>query len=220
MLRKIASEDYIKTITSISLTRDTNIIRITEVAKKLTVSIAAVSDMVKKLVKDGLVINHAYKGVELTDAGFRMGLRLIRNHRLWEVFLVQVLKMPIEDIHDEAERLEHAVSGKLMERIDAYLGYPTVDPHGNPIPSITGEIVFRKDEITLVDAIIDNKYWIRRFGGLEPNYLQYISAKGVTIGKSLEVKYHFDDSLVCNVDGQEIVFTNESAEKIFIAKQS
>ena len=220
MLKKIASEEYIKTISSLSINGETKIVRITEIAKKLNVSIAAVSDMVKKLVKDQLVINHAYKGIELTDKGAQMGLQLIRNHRLWEVFLVQVLKMPMEDIHDEAERLEHAVSEKLMERIDAHLGYPTVDPHGNPIPSLSGEIVFKKDEMKLHDAELDSRYWIRRFGGLDPTFLQYITSKGVTIGKSLLIRFKFDDSLVCDIDGSEFVITKESSERIFVSKQS
>ncbi len=218
MLKKIASEDYIKTIASLSLNGNQKTVRITDVSKKLGVSIPAVSDMVKKLVKDGLVINHAYRGVELTEDGYQMGIQLIRNHRLWEVFLVQVLKMPMADIHDEAERLEHAVSERLMERIDAFLGYPTVDPHGNPIPSGSGEIVFQKDEMILLDADVDARYWIRRFGGLDASYLQYISSKGVVIGQSIKVKYKFPDSMVFDVNGFELTVSNDIAVSIFVTQ--
>ena len=103
------------------------------VSEKLDVSNAAVSDMVKKLVKDGYVNNHSYHKVELTEKGWVLGRRLIRKHRLWEVFLHQTLSVPWDEIHEEAEHLEHAGSDALIDRIDAHLGFPKVDPHGNPI---------------------------------------------------------------------------------------
>ena len=194
MLKKFAIQDYIKTITSISLNDKKDIVKLSEVAKKLSITNAAVSDMVKKLVKDGLIINHAYKGLELTDQGQKMGRQLIRHHRLWEVFLSNVLGLSWDEIHEEAEHLEHAASVSLMDRIDAYLNYPAVDPHGNPIPDKEGHIVVSDHEVLLSECAENECVNISRFVGMDAAYLEHIASIGLTVGRDIQIikKITFD----------------------------
>ena len=217
MLKTLAVQDYIKTIANLSLTLDVEKVKVSYIAKKLKVTNAAVSDMVKKLVKEDLIINHSYKGVELTDAGRVLGMRLIRHHRLWEVFLNKTLGVPWDQIHAEAENLEHAASVDLMDRIDAYLHYPTVDPHGNPIPCKDGQVVYKKDEVAIADMDIGTKYVITRFESLDSDYLGYITKQGFAVEQSLSVVQHlvFDGSSICCIKGTDLHVTADAAKKIF-----
>ncbi|MGA0242562.1 MAG: metal-dependent transcriptional regulator [Candidatus Marinamargulisbacteria bacterium] len=218
MLKNLVIQDYIKTMTHIQLNRGNPIIKLNDVAKKLSVSPAAVSDMVKKLVREGLIINPSYQGVELTPEGYQMGVRLIRHHRLWEVFLHQTLQVPWDEVHDEAEHLEHAASDALMNRMDAYLNYPTVDPHGNPIPTITGEVAFNRTEIPLSKATIGSIYSVTRFESLDPSYLNYLSQQSFSVGETINVmqRFSFDNSLVVNINTQDIQLSHAIAQRIFI----
>ncbi len=107
---------------------------ITALARRLDVSPASASAMVKKLAALGLAVHEPYRGVALTPAGERVALEVIRHHRLLELYLAETLGLDVDDVHDEAERLEHAISEELEAKIDRALGYPTHDPHGDPIP--------------------------------------------------------------------------------------
>ena len=109
-------------------------VTVTALAKRLHVSDPSASAMVKKLSALDLARHERYRGVELTDAGERVALEVIRHHRLLELYLAETLGLHIDDVHDEADRLEHALSEELEGRIDRVLGYPTHDPHGDPIP--------------------------------------------------------------------------------------
>lgn len=129
-------ENYLKTIVNISIDENVEQIKVSTIAKRLEISVPAVTDKVRKLEIDGYVINEPYKGVRLTKKGKLLGLNMIRHHRLWEVFLTEELGMNEDQVHDEAERLEHACSDALMDKIDQKLGYPTEDPHGKPIPRL------------------------------------------------------------------------------------
>jgi DtxR family transcriptional regulator, Mn-dependent transcriptional regulator len=109
-------------------------VTVTVLARRLSVSDPSASAMVKKLAALSLARHERYRGVELTDAGERVALEVIRHHRLLELYLAETLGLDVDDVHDEADRLEHAISEELEERIDKALGYPTHDPHGDPIP--------------------------------------------------------------------------------------
>jgi DtxR family transcriptional regulator, Mn-dependent transcriptional regulator len=109
-------------------------VTVTALARRLNVSVPSASAMVKKLAALSLARHERYGGVELTDAGERVALEVIRHHRLLELYLAQTLGLDLDDVHDEADRLEHALSEELEQRIDKALGYPTHDPHGDPIP--------------------------------------------------------------------------------------
>ena len=220
MKHQLATQDYIKTIAMVVVNANQEIVKVKHIANQLDVTIAAVSDMVKKLVKDGLVVSHSYKGVELTPAGLKLGLQLIRYHRLWEVFLHETLEVPWDEVHHEAEHLEHAASNKLMDRIDAYLGHPKVDPHGNPIPSVTGELLFNASEIPLINGVINDIYYVTRFEGLDSVYLTYLADNGFAIGSSIELLqyFEFDGSVLCNINGRQLQLSKAIAGQIFISR--
>ena len=216
---QLVTQDYIKTIASLSFNDGGGIVKLKTVSNKLSVSNAAVSDMVKKLVKDGLVINHAYKGIELTEKGWGLGRRLIRHHRLWEVFLNQTLEVPWDEVHAEAEHLEHAASDALINRIDAYLGHPKVDPHGNPIPSVDGEFSLNKNEIPLHEIADNHVYAVVRFESLDSVYLNYLSQNGFAIQASIQIleRFEFDQSLLVDIAGQHVQLSAAIAKQIFVA---
>jgi DtxR family Mn-dependent transcriptional regulator len=128
-----AIQDYLREI--YKLGTDEPRVSVTSLAKRQGVSPASASAMVKKLAALGLAEHEPYGGVKLTDAGERVALEVIRHHRLLELYLAETLGLDVADVHDEAERLEHVISEELEAKIDRALGYPTHDPHGDPIPS-------------------------------------------------------------------------------------
>jgi DtxR family Mn-dependent transcriptional regulator len=128
-----AIQDYLREI--YKLGADEQRVSVTSLAKRQGVSPASASAMVKKLAALGLAEHERYGGVKLTDAGERVALEVIRHHRLLELYLAETLGLDVADVHDEAERLEHVISEELEAKIDRALGYPTHDPHGDPIPS-------------------------------------------------------------------------------------
>ena len=133
-------QDYLKTILKLQLEQNTSKVKVSDIASKLHISVPAVTDKIKKLTKFGFVINYPYKGVNLTKKGKDAALRMIKHHRLWEIFLTQELQVPSNKVHEEAERLEHACSDYLIDIIDKKLGYPKFDPHGQPIyPSLSDQ---------------------------------------------------------------------------------
>ena len=221
MIKDLATQDYVKTIASLSLKNEGEMVKLKMVSEKLDVSNAAVSDMVKKLVKDGYVNNHSYRGVELTEKGWVLGRRLIRKHRLWEVFLHQTLSVPWDEIHEEAEHLEHAGSDALIDRIDAHLGFPKVDPHGNPIPTATGDVNFNHSEVPLSKATHKTNYFVTRFESMDSSVLNFLSTQGFEIGSLLMVteRFDFDNSLVCQINGSSIQLSPIMANHIFVVEQ-
>ena len=132
-------EDYLKAIYRLS--PQGRAASTSEIAQRLELSPASVSGMVKRLSEQGLLEHVPYKGVQLTPEGRRAALRMLRRHRLIEAYLVAFLGYTWDTVHDEAERLEHAVSDTLVDRMAAVLGHPTVDPHGDPIPTSEGDII-------------------------------------------------------------------------------
>ena len=131
-LLSVSIQDYLKGIYNLQV--GTERVAITAVARDQGVSAASASAMVKKLAALGLLEHEPYRGARLTDAGERVAVEVIRHHRLLELYLAQTLGLHVDDVHDEADRLEHALSEELEQRIDKALGFPTHDPHGDPIP--------------------------------------------------------------------------------------
>lgn len=131
-------EDYLKAI--YELERSGGSAATTEIAQRLAIAPASVSGMIRRLAEQGLLEHERYRGVRLTDEGRRVALRMIRRHRIIEAYLTQMLGYPWDRVHDEAERLEHAASDELVDRMATALGEPEVDPHGDPIPTREGVI--------------------------------------------------------------------------------
>ena len=131
-MQNISKEDYLSTIYKY---RDADgTIKANKIAEKLSISNAAVTDMSKKLAKDGYINYEKYKGINLTDNGEEYAKSMVRRHRIWELFLHQIIGMPWDKVHDEANLLEHSASDELISRMEEMLDFPEFDPHGDPIP--------------------------------------------------------------------------------------
>ena len=177
-------EDYLKAIYRLS--PEGRPAATSEIARLLELSAPSVSGMVKRLSELGLLEHIPYKGVQLTETGRRAALRMVRRHRLIEAYLVQFLGYSWDTVHAEAERLEHAVSDTLVERMAAALGHPVVDPHGDPIPGADGSI-HEAACTPLADADIGETVEIRRVDESEPERLRYLALLGLVPGVVLTV---------------------------------
>jgi DtxR family Mn-dependent transcriptional regulator len=208
-------ENYLKNIYKIQ--EDEGRVATTVLSQRLQISAASVSEMIRRLAEEGLVRHTPYKGVELTDAGRAMALRIIRRHRLWEVFLVKVLRYNWDEIDEEAERLEHMTSERLEQRLDAALGYPSHDPHGHPIPNAEGRLV-RDRHRRLSDAHAGDVVKVRRVSDESPEILQFASRLGITLGAKVRVqeRLEFDGSLIVEVGGREVMVTDTLAESVHV----
>jgi DtxR family Mn-dependent transcriptional regulator len=156
------------------------------IAAALSVAPGTVTAMLKTLAASSLITYEPYTGAGLTDAGRELALHVLRRHRLIELFLVQVMGIDWSEVHDEAERLEHAVSDLLIERIDEMLGYPAVDPHGDPIPTPGGEVVEPRLP-TLVACATGQPLRVARVLDQDPSFLQLVEREGLKPGRALEV---------------------------------
>jgi DtxR family Mn-dependent transcriptional regulator len=177
-------EDYLKVIYHLS--SQGGFAATSDIAASLDVSPPSVSGMVKRLSETGLIEHVPYRGVQLTHQGRRAALRMIRRHRIIEVYLTQHLGYDWDGVHDEAERLEHAVSDDLIERMAGALGDPRYDPHGAPIPTAAGEIE-EADLTSLADARVGAVVELRQVGTEDPARLRYLAGQGLVPGTILTV---------------------------------
>ncbi|HXQ28508.1 MAG TPA: metal-dependent transcriptional regulator [Gemmatimonadales bacterium] len=177
-------EDYLKAIYHLS--SQGGFAATSDIAASLEVSAPSVSGMVKRLSETGLIEHVPYRGVQLTAQGRRAALKMIRRHRVLEVYLTQTLGYDWDGVHEEADRLEHAVSDTLIERMAHALGDPRYDPHGAPIPTVEGEIE-EADLVSLADAKIGASLELRQVGTEDPARLRYLAEQGLVPGVSLRV---------------------------------
>jgi DtxR family Mn-dependent transcriptional regulator len=186
-------------------------------SEKLQISPPSVSEMIKKLAEEGSLKYTPYRGVELTEQGRRKALRIIRRHRLWELFLFEVLKYDWDEIDEEAERLEHITSEKLEQRLDAALGFPTHDPHGDVIPSPDGKVVTIQ-RTTLAAVKPGKSVTVSRVSDDDPEILKYASKLGIALKRKIKVKekMKFDGSLRVEIAGKEHFISAKLAENIFV----
>jgi DtxR family transcriptional regulator, Mn-dependent transcriptional regulator len=185
MLRTPAVEDYSKAIFSLE-SRSEEPVSTNALAERLGITPGSVSAMLKRLDELGLISHVPYKGVRLTPAGRRVALEVIRHHRLLEAYLADVLGMPWDRVHDEAEVLEHVLSEDLEELIAAKLGNPTVDPHGDPIPTVEYDLT--ESETRRLDELpIGARGRFVRVSDSDPEMLRYLAEQGIALGDELEV---------------------------------
>jgi DtxR family Mn-dependent transcriptional regulator len=202
-LPSAAVEDYAKAIYSLTgwgpETASTN-----DLAQRLGVRPGSVSAMIKKLDEAGLVERVPYHGVRLTSDGTRVALGVLRRHRLLELFLAEVLDVPWERVHDEAEVLEHALSEDLTELISAKLGDPSVDPHGDPIPDRDLSLVETETE-NLASLEPGSQARFVRVSDSNPEMLAYLSECGISVGDEVEVieRQPFDGPVTVRSDGRD-----------------
>jgi DtxR family transcriptional regulator, Mn-dependent transcriptional regulator len=196
-----AVQDYAKAIWALAQ-RSAHPVSTSAIAERLEVSAASASAMVKRLESLGLVRREPYHGVELTAAGERVALEVVRHHRLLELYLAEALGVPWDRVHAEAEVLEHAISPELSERISRALGNPTRDPHGDPIPSPDGVIEERPTR-SLADLEPGEAGTFVRVSDSDPEMLRYLSERGISPGDLLEVvgKEPFDGPISVRFGG-------------------
>ena len=183
-------EDYIKHIYLVSEKRnpgDVADVSMGQVAEALGVVPGTATTMVKALSDAGLVQYAPRVGVQLTEPGRKLALHVLRRHRLIEQFLVEVLGFDWSEVHEEAEQMEHVVSDLLLERIDGFLGHPKEDPHGDPIPSATGELMHGQAE-TLMECPLQTHVTVARISDQDTEFLNYIAESGLNPGVTLCVK--------------------------------
>jgi DtxR family Mn-dependent transcriptional regulator len=191
-------EDYLKAIYAIEQAGDaagTN-----EIASRLAIAAASVSGMVRRLADQGLVAYERYRGVRLTDAGRRAALRTIRRHRVIEAYLAKALGYAWDRVHEEAERLEHAASDELIDRMAAAIGEPVTDPHGHPIPSRDGTIDETRHQ-TLSDLATGQRSRVMRVSDEDSELLRYLARIGIRPGVivTLAERAPFDGPLTLRV---------------------
>jgi DtxR family Mn-dependent transcriptional regulator len=178
-------EDYLKAIYTIG--KGTGAAATNEIAQRLALAPASVSGMVRRLADQGLLAYERYHGVKLTETGRRAALRTLRRHRIIEAYLAQALDYPWDRVHAEAERLEHAASDELVDRMAATMGEPEVDPHGAPIPTRDGA-VDETEYTSLADLAVDLPGIVMRVTDEDPAMLRYLAELSVVPGKRVMVK--------------------------------
>jgi len=215
-MKNISKEDYLSTIYK---NRDSDgVIKGNQIAEKLEISNAAVTDMLKKLSNDGFVDHKRYRGIKLTGEGEEYARNMVRRHRIWEVFLHQVVGLPWDKVHDEAENLEHSSSDELINRMEVILDFPEFDPHGNPIPNKNGELPEQSHGVSLNSVIPGTKVIVLRVNDINNNFLNYISQMGLELNKEFEVKdfLDYDSSVLILIDGREVNLSSKLASNIFV----
>lgn len=173
--------------------------------------------MIKKLSDKGVAHYRPYKGVSLTGHGQQIALTLIRKHRLWEVFLVNTLDFSWDEVHEVAEQLEHIKSGKLVDRLDKFLGYPQTDPHGDPIPSKDGE--FKKAVKKLLHELpVDSTGICVGVKDSTAPFLKFLDKNGIALGDTISVleREEFDGSLRISVNDRELRISHQIATNLYL----
>lgn len=208
-------ENYLKVIYKFS-TDDASVSTNT-ISKHLKTSPASVTDMLKRLNEKSLVEYQPYKGVRLSEEGKRVALKILRKHRLWEVFLVNVLHFSWDNVHETAEQLEHINSPELIQKLDEFLNFPKFDPHGDPIPSATGEIVIR-ETVPLGSCSAGTTATVAGVNEHSKEFLRYLDRIGLNLGTKVEIleQIEFDQSLMLEVQGREIVLSGVFAKQVLV----
>jgi len=211
-------ENYVKTIALIAArSAPGSAVSTGELAQALSVSPGTVTGMLKTLSERNLATYAPYEGARLTEPGQALALRIIRRHRLLERFLAETLKMSWDEVHEEAEHLEHAASERLIDRIDAYLGHPAVDPHGDPIPRADGSLA-ETEGTPLVHCLPGQPFRVARVMDQEPAFLRYLSECGLDLHARGELLENRPESgaVVCRMGERTVALGLAAAGKVIV----
>ena len=209
-------ENYLKAIFSLSA-KNGSAVSTNDIASILNTKASSVTDMIKKLADKKLVDYKKYQGASLTNKGLKIAVSIVRNHRLWEVFLVEKLDFNWDEVHDLAEQLEHIKSIQLTDKLDAFLGNPTHDPHGDPIPDKDGNIDLSSNE--LLSNITGGKtcsvIGVKDSSSL---FLKFLDKSNIKLGSVIKVLYKedFDNSMFVQIDDEERSLSNQITKNLFV----
>lgn len=213
-------ENYIKEIFKLSEKQE-GYIPTNAIADAKQTTAASVTDMVKKLATKGYIDYVPYTGSKLTENGNEIAKTLIRRHRLWEVFLVEKLNFNWDEVHQLAEQLEHVQSEALTERLDHFLDYPKVDPHGDPIPDSTGHIDYINTQ-KLIELEKDEEAVLVGVADHSTDFLHYLDKVNIALGSKLKIieVYAFDESIhILLNDAKDLIVSKQIAKQLFVKKE-
>jgi DtxR family transcriptional regulator, Mn-dependent transcriptional regulator len=211
-------EDYIKTI--YRLEADDERATTQRIAQQLGVRMASVTGMIKHLAAEGYLRHKPYYGVKLTEKGRRIALTMIRRHRLIELFLHETLGLDWDEVHDDAEVLEHAMSDQLIERIHTFLGQPEFDPHGAPIPRVDGTYEPLRG-LALSDCEAGERGRVMHVSDSDPEFLRYLSRIGLKINSTFRImeKAPFDGPITLSAGPRKVIIGTEAGRRILVARE-
>ena len=219
-MQSSTTEDYLKAIFKLSSPLKKGV-STNSIAEELSTKASSVSDMLKKLSDRNLVNYVKYQGSNLTNQGEKIALRVIRKHRLWEVFLVEKLKFGWDEIHEIAEQLEHIKSSKLIDKLDAHLGFPKSDPHGDPIPDKNGLFPTIK-KLNLNELQVGEKAILIGVSEDSKDFLCYLDTIGLKLGSTIQILdfFKFDKSLKVEINQtNQLTFSDLVAKNLNISKE-
>jgi DtxR family transcriptional regulator, Mn-dependent transcriptional regulator len=210
-------ENYVKAIYLLATQGDGADVATGQIATALGVLPGTVTSMLKTLDDSKLATYTPYEGVRLTAAGRGLALRVLRRHRLIELFLTRTLDLAWDEVHEEAEHMEHAVSDWLVDRIDAYLGHPSTDPHGDPIPKADGTVAAGPDRV-LADCAAGKFYRIARVTDQSPEFLRHVSQVGLEIGTEVALVMNEPgrENVTIQLNGKDKKLSREAAGKLMV----
>ncbi|WP_016988352.1 metal-dependent transcriptional regulator [Flavobacterium sp. ACAM 123] len=211
-----SEENYLKGIYHLTVVSHSEV-STNAIAEMMDTKASSVTDMLKKLAEKDLVNYIKYRGVSLTERGKLAAKMIVRKHRLWEVFLVEKLDFSWDEVHEVAEQLEHIKSEKLINKLDDFLGNPTEDPHGDPIPNAEGQIL--KIDKQLLSELVENQKGICvGVKDTSSEFLKYLDKQGIALGSIVEVvsKESFDLSVKIKVDDRSLSISNKIASNLYI----
>jgi len=215
MKLSFVEENYLKAIYHLSEQSESGV-STNAIAEVLLTKPASVTDMIRRLSEKKVVDYQKYKGVQITNKGKSIALQVIRKHRLWEVFLVDKLEFNWDEVHEVAEQLEHIKSPLLISRLDKFLGFPTMDPHGDPIPNENGEFK-EHPQVPMTDLEPDTKAFVVKVPDGDPSLLRHLDKIMMKLGSAVLVKekVDFDESVLVAIDDkQEVYLSGQIARNI------
>ena len=215
----ISKENYLKAIYSLSQ-RNGEIISTSTIAKELDLTNAAITEMANRLKAEGLIEYTKYKGIKILKKGERIAINVLRKHRLWELFLIKTLDLNWGDVHFEAERLEHCTSENLVNKIDEFLEFPEIDPHGAPIPDQDGTFRTKIRAIPLSECQIGKNYTVSRVSDKNPQLMNYLSQIDICLHKKIKIKekLEFDGSVIIEVGNVSHSLSEKLIKNIFVSE--
>ena len=209
-------ENYCKAVWQLGSKTPDGWVATGQLAGLLNVAPGTVTSMLKTLAETELAEYRPYAGVRLSDTGRTLALRVLRRHRLVEQFLVQTLGFRWDEVHAEAENLEHAFSDVVIDRIDSFLGFPRFDPHGDPIPTAEGCLPGSSSCTPLTASRLGQTVRIVRVLNQDAEFLRFLTAAGLHLGTDLQIVSHNDKSMTAHHDGQQTELERSVAQQILV----